>query len=152
MDELNGVRRGQRVRDLDGTDLGKVTHLYDWGFRAEKGFPILFGKSAVIRYSELRGIRNGELVVARSARDLFDLALGEVPPAWRIPAPPEFPSAATPSEARLLFEDLAAGAISTAEAGAETVGSSADELTLEEERRAVETRGQAHLPPPPQIH
>lgn len=152
MDELNGVRRGQRVRDLDGTDLGKVTHLYDWGFRAEKGFPILFGKSAVMRYSEIRGVRDGELVVARSARDLFDLALGDVPPSWRVPAPPEYPATATPSEARLLFEDLAGGAIATAGPGADTAGSSAGELTLEEERRSAQTRGQVDLPPPQQIH
>ena len=107
MHERNGVRIGQRVRDLDGNDLGRVTRLYEQGFAAMKGFPILFRKDIVARYDEVRGVRNGEIVLARSARDLEDLAAGEVPPSWRVPVPPDFPPIATPPEARLLFEELA---------------------------------------------
>jgi len=114
MHERNGVRIGQRVRDLDGNDLGRVTRLYEQGFAARKGFPILFRKDIVARYDEVRGVRDGEIVLARSARDLQDLAAGEVPPSWRIPAPPGFPTVATPDEARGMFHHLARGAIATA--------------------------------------
>jgi hypothetical protein len=111
--EWNGVTVGQRVRDLDGRPLGKVTRLFRDGFAVVKGFPILFHEDYVVRYEEVRGVRDGELVVARSRLDLDALAAGAVPPSWRVPVPPEFPSTATPPEARLLLEDLARGAIAT---------------------------------------
>lgn len=112
MRERNGVKRGQRVRDLDGTPLGRVTALYDWGFKISKGFPILFRKDFVARYDEVRGVRDGDLVIARSRRDLFDLAWGELPPSWRVPAPPGFPAAATPGEAQGVLAEIARGAVS----------------------------------------
>jgi hypothetical protein len=111
MRERNGVRIGQRVRDLDGTSLGRVTALYEQGFAIRKGLPILFRSDYVARYDEVRGVRDGELVLARSRRDLFDLAAGEVGPSWRIPVPPDFPGIATPPEAAFLREDLARGAV-----------------------------------------
>jgi hypothetical protein len=113
MTERNGVRLGQRVRDVDGRDLGSVKALYDWGFAISKGFPILFRRDWVARYDEVRGVREGALVLARSDRDLFQLAEGDVPDAWRIPTPPAYPALATPSEALGVFEEIAAGAIST---------------------------------------
>ncbi len=113
MKERNGVRIGQRVRDVEGKDLGRVKALYDWGFAVSKGFPILFRRDQVARYDEVRGVREGALVLARSDRDLFQLAEGEIPSAWRIPTPPEYPAAATPSEALGVFEGIAAGAIAT---------------------------------------
>jgi hypothetical protein len=103
----HGLRNGHRVRDLDGKDLGRVARLYDGAFLVVKGFPILFRRELVIRYDEIRGLRDGELVVARSDRALFELAAGELPEVWRIPAPPGFPEAATPPEARGVFEALA---------------------------------------------
>ncbi len=111
MRERNGVRLGQRVRDLDGTSLGRVARLYGDGFEVRRGFPILFRRDLVARYDEVRGVRDGELVVARSRRDLFDLAAGGLPPSWRTPAPPEFPTAATPAEAQALRAELARGAV-----------------------------------------
>ena len=86
MKELNGVRLGQRVRDADGKDLGRVTKLHAWGFEVLRGFPVLFRKDRVVRYDEVRGARDGALVVARSDHDLFDLAEGGVPRSWRVPA------------------------------------------------------------------
>lgn len=109
--ERNGVRVGQRVRDLDGNDVGRVTRLYQDGFDVSKGFPILFRKDVVARYDEVRGIQGGVVVLARSRGDLQDLAAGHVPRAWRIPGPPEYPTTATPAEAGPVLQDLAAGAI-----------------------------------------
>src|SRR6266540_2228960 len=105
--ERNGVRIGMRVRDLDGKDLGRVTDLYDGAFGLVKGLPFLFRSEAVLSYDEVRGMRDGALLVARSARLLPELAAGELPEAWRVIVPPGFPSAATPAEARAIFEDLA---------------------------------------------
>src|SRR5512133_3156036 len=79
MKELNGVRLGLRVRDADGKDLGKVTKLYAWGFEVTRGFPVLFRKDRVVRYDEVRGVREGALVVARSDRDLLELAARRSP-------------------------------------------------------------------------
>lgn len=114
MKERNGVRIGQRVRDAMGKDLGKVTDLYDWGFAVAKGFPILFRREWVARYDEVRGVRDGALVIARSDDDLEALARGGVAPSWQIPGPVHFPHTATPAEARGVFEEIASGAIDTA--------------------------------------
>jgi hypothetical protein len=165
MRERNGVRVGQRVRDLDGNYLGRVKELYDWGFSVVRGFPILFWKDVVLRYDEVRGVRDGELVAARSDTDLFAQALGEIPPAWRIPAPSEYPRAATPSEARSLFSALAAPrppppprelppqsvAALAASRGESLIWRPEDEERAElgpgEERAAVESRNQdLHAP------
>ncbi len=113
MTERNGVRIGQRVRDVEGRNLGRVRALYEWGFAISRGFPILFRRDWVARYDEVRGVRGGALVLARSDRDLLDLAEGKVPSAWRIPTPPDYPALATPSEALGVFEGIAGGAIST---------------------------------------
>lgn len=97
--ERYGVRLGMRVRDVDGKSLGRVDALYDSGFSVLKGLPILFRSDLVARYDEVRELRGGELVLARSSRDLQTLARGEIPPAWRVPAAPDRPTAATPAEA-----------------------------------------------------
>jgi hypothetical protein len=97
--ERNGVRVGQRVVDVDGDSLGRVDELYETGFSVVKGLPLLFRKDFVARYEEVREVRGEELVLARSKRDLFDLACGEIPPSWRVEARPDQPAAATPSEA-----------------------------------------------------
>jgi len=125
MKERNGVRLAQRVRDADGNDLGRVTALYAWGFRATRGLPVLTRRDAIVRYDEVRGVRDGALVVARSGRDLLDLAEGGIPRSWRIPAPPGYPAAATPSEARLVLEDIAAGAAFSRSAADEPLVASA---------------------------
>ncbi len=146
MKDLNGVRLGQRVRDADGKSLGKVTKLYEWGFEVTRGFPVLFRRDRVVRYDEVRGARDGALVVARSDRDLLDLAAGGVPRSWRVPAPPGYPSAATPSEAQLVLEDIARGAaFSRTDADEPLVlgPPEAPPLTREEELEYALTRGQA---------
>ena len=102
MEERDGVRVGQRVCDLDGRSLGRVRELYDGGFAVVKGFPLLFRTDLVARWDEVRELRDGVVVLARSRRDLFELAGGGIPPAWRVSAPPGQPTAATPSEARLV--------------------------------------------------
>jgi hypothetical protein len=101
--ERYGVRLGMRVRDVDGKSLGRVDALYDSGFSVLKGLPILFRSDFVARYDEVRELRGDELVLARSSRDLFTLARGEIPPAWRVSAAPDHPTAATPSEAHTVY-------------------------------------------------
>jgi hypothetical protein len=146
MRERNGVRVGEPVRDLDGTPLGRVTQLYPWGFQVRR----LLRRGVVARYDEVRGVRDGALVLARSRRDLFDLAAGELPRSWRVPAPPGFPTAATPAEAQALREDLARGALGGP--SAPPAGAPPREETppsREEERVAAGTRGQSIAAPPP---
>ena len=154
MKERNGVRVGQRVLDLDGKVVGRVKELYDWGFGVEKGFPILFRKDHVFRYDEVRGTRDGALVVARTKRDLIDHAEGRLPDSWRIPAPADFPRAATPAEARAVFAEVASARlpplVERTDAPATKVASSESliwdrsdaALGSDEERREVERRGQ----------
>jgi hypothetical protein len=145
MTERNGVRLGQRVRDADDKDLGRVTRLYDWAFVASRGFPVLNRRDRVIRYDEVRGARDGDLVVARSDSDLFELAAGGVPRSWRVPAPPGYPTIATPPEARHVLEDIASGAAFSRFADDEPLVPSAPEaplLTLAEEREYARSRGQ----------
>jgi len=144
MHERNGVRIGQRVRDLDGNDLGRVTRLYEQGFAARKGFPILFRKDIVARYDEVRGVRDGEIVLARSARDLQDLAAGEVPPSWRIPAPPGFPTVATPDEARGMFHHLARGAIAPVTPAPPVAASTTVNVNAPEPEPGLFGRGRGH--------
>ncbi len=146
MRELNGVRLGQRVRDADGKDLGKVARLYAWGFEVTRGFPVLFRRDRGVRYDEVRGARDGALVIARSDRDLLELAAGGVPRSWRVPAPPGYPSAATPSEAQFVLEDIARGAAFSRTAADEPLVLAPPEappLTREEELEYALTRGQA---------
>lgn len=64
--ERHGVRVGQPVRDLDGKSMGQVSELYDWGFEVAKGLPILFRRSHVILYDEVRGERDGALEIGRA--------------------------------------------------------------------------------------
>lgn len=109
MTERNGVRIGQPVRDLDSRYLGRVKALYDRAFLVGRGFPILFRREQVIPYDEVRGERDGALVVSRSARELLELAEGGMPATWRVPVPPGFPGAATPGEARGVREAVALG-------------------------------------------
>jgi hypothetical protein len=150
MKERNGVQLGQRVRDLDGNDLGRVTALHDWGFHVAKGF-LLFRRDVGARYDEVRGVRDGALVLARSARDLAELAAGGLPASWRIPAPPGYPSAATPAEAKFVFEDLAARAMPTEPASAPAPHPPAGTPATAEEESYARSRGQsaAEIPPHP---
>lgn len=153
MKERNGVRVGQRVRDLDDKVVGRVKELYDWGFGVEKGFPVLFRKDHVFRYDEVRGTRDGTLVVARTKRDLIELAEGRLPDSWRIPAPADYPRAATPSEARGVFEEVASARLpplaepkeppagGTVSSGSLIWDRSDAALVSDEERRAIERRG-----------
>lgn len=151
--ERNGVRIGQPVRDVDGKPLGRVTALYDWGFLAVKGIPLLFRQDRVVRYDEVRGERDGALVVARSERELLELAAGDLPETWRVPTPPGFPAAATPSEAQGVYAAVALGhAVSGAGEPAATPPPAparpATPIGDEEVRAYGETRGQASVQPP----
>ena len=165
MKERNGVRVGMRVRSLDGEELGHVARLYDGGFAVQKGFPILFRRDHVLRYDEVRGERDGALVVARGDQDLLELAAGEIPSSWRVPTPHGFPSAATPSEAHAVHASVASWPISSVRPGTApatppeppepatapsealqaraATASSGQELTADEEGRYVETRARA---------
>jgi hypothetical protein len=150
--ERNGVRLGQPVRDLDGTSLGRVVRLFDWGFQTRRGLPILSRGQHVVRYDEVRAVREGALVVSRSGRDLLELAAGEVPHAWRIPTPSAFPTAATPSEARAVLEDVAAGRVpggaldeGTAH-GPDDLAREPRSLAAEQVRDSVRRRGQGPVP------
>jgi hypothetical protein len=103
MNEHRGVKLGQRVRDMEGNDLGRVSNLYAWGFAVVKGFPLLFRDDRVLRYEEVRESRDDALVVSRGPNDIFTLAAGELPASWKVEAKPGMPEAATPSEvARVL--------------------------------------------------
>jgi hypothetical protein len=110
MDERNGVRVGQRVRDVEGRDLGRVARLFESTFEVRKGFPILFADDRVLRYDDVRASEGDALVVSRADGDLFTLAAGGLPDSWRVGTASGFPSAATPSEgSRLLGRGLARG-------------------------------------------
>jgi hypothetical protein len=151
MKERNGVRIGQAVRDLDGKELGRVTALHDWAFSVSKGH-LLFRRDTVARYDEIRGVRDGALVLARSARDLDELAAGRIPPSWRIATPPGFPASATPSEARFVFDHLAARALPPRAVAAPVPpppegGAS---IAPEDERSYAQGRGQADVQAPQQ--
>jgi hypothetical protein len=147
--ERHGIRLGMRVRDVDGKDLGRVSDLYDWAFGIEKGFPILFRRDFVATYSEVRGVADGVVTVARGERMLDDLAAGLIPGAWRLPVPPGFPSAATPPEARELVAELAAPRARPAPAPRPAPAAASAAPTPAEERAFVESDGQSIEPPPP---
>lgn len=99
MKERNGVRLGQRVRDLDGKDLGKVTKLREWGFETVKGLPVLIRDEHVFRYEDVHGREGDTLLVARGENDIFLLAEGKLPASWRVVgAGAGFPTAASPGE------------------------------------------------------
>ncbi|WP_041448555.1 hypothetical protein [Anaeromyxobacter sp. Fw109-5] len=158
MKERNGVRVGQRVRSVDGKSVGRVVELFDEGFAVQRGFPILFRKDFVFRYDEVRGTRDGALVVARGERDLFQLARGELPASWRIPAPSGFPTAAAPAEARAVFAEVASARLpapqptsnpSPGPAPAESLiwERPAGEPATSEERRYAQQRGQSTQAP-----
>jgi hypothetical protein len=102
MKERNGVRAGQRVRDVEGKDLGRVARLFEETFEVRKGFPILFSDDRVLRYDEVRASEGDEVVVSRSDGDLFTLAEGRLPESWKVGAGPGLPAAATPAEAARL--------------------------------------------------
>ncbi len=160
--EHDGVRVGQEVLDVQGKRLGRVTTLFDWGFEVARGFPILFRQSWVVRYDEVRGLRDGALVVARSDDDLLTLAAGGVPPSWRIPAPPSFPNIATPPEARGVFRAIAEqpppgpvpepppeGAAALAASRGESLEGADAPLHAADEREYEVSRGQELRAPPP---
>jgi hypothetical protein len=110
MNDRGGVRKGQRVRDVEGKSLGRVGRLFEATFEVKKGFPLLFADNRVLRYDEVRLSEGGELVVSRATDDLFTLAAGRLPDSWKVGTAQGFPSAATPSEAaRLLGRGLARG-------------------------------------------
>ena len=153
MSELdrNGVRIGQSVRDLDGKDLGRVKALYDQAFLVVKGLPLLFRRDHVLRYDEVRGERDGALVVARSDHELLELARGELPATGRVPVPPGFPSAATPAEARGVFAEVALGhaAAASIEPAEAAPARAARPDAQEEEPVSRDDRARALVPPPP---
>lgn len=60
------IARGMVVRSSDGEKLGKVTRLDVDTFEIEKGF--FFPKEYAVRYDEVAGIRDGEIVLTH-ARD-----------------------------------------------------------------------------------
>jgi hypothetical protein len=101
--ERNGVRVGLKVKDLDGQSLGRVTRLFESGFDFEKGLPLLFRQDFTATYDEVRGVKDGVLLLARTKDSLLDLAHGVLPTSWRASAMKDgFPTAATPREASQL--------------------------------------------------
>jgi hypothetical protein len=148
MRERNGVRMGQRVVNVDGKSLGRVVGLYDWGFAVRWGLPVLWRRDFVLRYDEVRGVRDGALVAARSSRDLDELAAGDVPPSWRIRTPSEYPAIATPAEAHALVAAVARGhvpGVSPAAEPAELPAATAP-VTEPEVRAFADTRGESLEP------
>ena len=108
--ERNGVRVGLKVQDLDGRKLGRVTRLYEWGFDIEKGLPLVFRHDITATYDEVRSVKDGVLVLARTDDTLLELAQGKLPKSWRAPETEKgFPTAATPREASALLGNPAAG-------------------------------------------
>lgn len=98
MKSNRGVTVGQKVRDVEGNDLGRVRSLYETGFASARGFPLLFRQDFVLRYEDVRGESDGVLVVARGPGDVYALATGELPASWKVEAAPGMPEVATPSE------------------------------------------------------
>jgi hypothetical protein len=146
MRERNGVRMGQRVVDVDGKSLGRVVGLYGWGFAARWGLPVLWRRDYVLRYDEVRGVRDGALVAARSSRDLDELAAGDVPPSWRIRTPPAYPAIATPAEARGLVAAVARGHVPGVSPAAEPAEPPTAPVTEPEVRAFADTRGESLEP------
>jgi len=146
MRERNGVRMGQRVVDVDGKSLGRVVGLYDWGFAVRWGLPVLWRRDFVLRYDEVRGVRDGALVAARSSRDLDELAAGDVPPSWRIRTPPAYPAIATPAEARGLVAAVARGHVPGVSPAAEPAEPPTAPVTEPEVRAFADTRGESLEP------
>ena len=80
--DLGRIRKGMRVKDLDGRTMGRVTRLHRVAFEIEGGFPVLFRREFVASYDEVREVRDGVVTVARSEGSLLDLAAGKIPPTW----------------------------------------------------------------------
>ncbi len=80
------VREGMIVRDLDGRLLGRVTRVDPWAVEFAKGR--FYRRDGAAPYSEIREVRDGEVILARSARALFELAEGRIPETWRGSEPP----------------------------------------------------------------
>jgi hypothetical protein len=118
------------VRDASGKRLGKVHRVYPWGFEVVRGFWSPY--QWVFRHDEVIRLDGGTVEVARRQDDLQRLAAGELPETWRRQPLPfgraDVPSA--PAEAHAAEAALHSGLQSVAP-------------SPEEERRSVETRGQA---------
>lgn len=135
------VREGMRVRDLDGKALGRVTRIDPWGIEYTKGH--LYRVDGAASFSEVREVRDGEVILARSARALFDLAAGRIPETWRASEPPPLvgaeegvvPGTATPAPLPLGPKD---------EFPLEVMpyGREFPHLSPEDERRYIEAQGQ----------
>ena len=80
------VQVGMTVVDADGRHLGKVTRCDRFGFEVVHGF--WSPREWVVRYDEVADVRRGEVHIARSDRDLLDLAGGRLPRTWRRDASP----------------------------------------------------------------
>lgn len=74
------VKVGMAVLDQDGRTLGRVARLHPWGFEVVRGF--WSPREWVIRWDEVLDVGEAGARVARSARELFDLAEGGLPPWW----------------------------------------------------------------------
>lgn len=68
------IVHGMVVRSSDGEKLGKVTRLDEASFEIEKGF--FFPKEYMVRYDEVAGIRDGEVILTH-ARDQLAAALDQ---------------------------------------------------------------------------
>ncbi|ADO69036.1 conserved uncharacterized protein [Stigmatella aurantiaca DW4/3-1] len=68
MYQRSDVREGMTVRSLDGEKLGKVFAVNEDEFLIEKG--LFFPKDYLCRYSEISGIRDGEIVLMHGREGL----------------------------------------------------------------------------------
>jgi hypothetical protein len=80
------VQVGMTVVDGDGQRLGKVARCDPWGFEVVRGF--WSPREWVVRYDEVIEVHGDEVRIARSDRDLLDLAAGRLPRGWRRDASP----------------------------------------------------------------
>lgn len=71
------VQVGMEVVDADGRRLGRVTRCDPLGFEVVRGF--WSPREWVVGYAEVLEVRGNQVRIARSDRDLLDLAAGRLP-------------------------------------------------------------------------
>jgi hypothetical protein len=73
MYQRNDIREGMTVRSVDGEKLGKVFAVNEDEFLIEKG--LFFPKDYVCRYSEIRRLENGEIILTHGKEGLHRFSL-----------------------------------------------------------------------------
>jgi hypothetical protein len=75
MFERTQVKEGMVVRSQDGEKLGRVSAVGEDAFHIEKG--LFFPKDYLVRFSEVAGVRDGELVLSHGRASLRALSSEE---------------------------------------------------------------------------